>query len=286
MTDIPGSTLPALAAVDVSGVEPSADKAVVGLDPVATTAAVCLNCGALMDGRFCAACGQGHVERITLKTFFHELAGQLLEVDRGLLHTFVELLRRPGPMIREYIKGRRRSYTSPLGYILIASAFSLLRAALTPETAQKLAEMNASMKPILSLVYSPAQIELFLRIESAITTNKFAMDAFLLVPIVLSLRFLFRKRDVNLAELAVFACYTFGQATLVTILLGLPMMLVGSATLYSAVFVTVTLSYLMYAGIGFFGAGLGTVLRLGGSVVLGLILMDGVTYLLPFVLAR
>src|SRR5690349_14720046 len=58
------------------------------------------------------------------------------------------------------------------------------------------ADTNASMKPVLSTVYSPAQLDLFLRIEDAITTNKFAMDAFLLVPIVLSLRFLFRKRDV------------------------------------------------------------------------------------------
>jgi hypothetical protein len=239
-----------------------------------------------MGGAFCASCGQGHVDRITLSAFAHELAGQFLEIDRGLLHTFVDLLRRPGSMIREYIKGRRRSYTSPLAYILIATAFSVLRAALTPETAKKLSDMNTALKPTLALIYSPAQIEMFLRIENLITTNKFAMDAFLLVPIVLSLRFLFRKRNVNLAELGVFACYTFGQATLVTILVGLPLLFFPAATLYSAMFIAITLGYLVYAGVGFFGRGSGTVLRLAGSVVLGLILMDGLTYTLPFILAR
>jgi hypothetical protein len=251
-----------------------------------TEVSACLNCGEAMQGAFCSTCGQGQVDRITLSTFLHELTEQLLEVDRGLLHTFVELLRRPGAMIREYIGGRRRSYTSPLTYILIASAFSLLRAALTPETAQKLADMNASVKPTLSLIYNPAQLDVFLRIQNVITTNKFAMDAFLLVPIVLALRFLFRRRNVNLAELAVFVCYTFGQATLVTILVGLPLMLVKSPALYSTIFVLATLGYLLYSGIGFFGAGVGTVLRLAGSVVIGLILMNGVTYTLPFLLAR
>ena len=221
-----------------------------------------------------------------MSTFVHELAGQFLEIDRGLLRTFVDLLRRPGAMIREYIRGRRRSYTSPLAYILIASAFSVLRAALTPDTAKKLSDMNTSLRPTLSIVYSPAQIDVFLRIESLITTNKFAMDAFLLVPIVLSLRFLFRKQKVNLAELGVFACYTFGQATLVMILLGTPLMFFSAASLYSGIFIAVTLGYLVYSGVGFFGRGAGTVLRLAGSVLLGLILMDGLTYTIPFIVAR
>jgi hypothetical protein len=281
MTHISGSTLLA-PAFDAGASDERHD---LPMPPAGGTPA-CLNCGATMGGAFCPSCGQGQVDRITLSTFAHELAGQFLEIDRGLLHTFVDLLRRPGAMIREYIGGRRRSYTSPLAYILIATAFSVLRAALTPETAKKLSDMNASIKPTLSLIYNPAQIEVFLRIESLITTNKFAMDAFLLVPIVLSLRFLFRKRNVNLAELGVFTCYTFGQATLVTIIAGLPLLLFPSATLYSGMFMAITLGYLVYSGIGFFGRGAGTVLRLAGSVALGLIIMDGLTYTLPFVLAR
>jgi len=281
MTHISGTALPPL----TSSVEDDAlERRYSSLSTDGIMA--CLNCAAMMNGRFCSACGQGRVERITLSSFAHELAGQFLEVDRGLLHTFVDLLRRPGATIRGYIEGRRRSYTSPLAYILIATAFSVLRAALTPETAKKLSDMNASIKPTLSLLYSPAQIDVFLRIENLITTNKFAMDAFLLVPIVLSLRLLFRKHKVNLAELGVFACFTFGQATLVTILLGLPLLLFPSATVYSALFMTITLGYLVYSGIGFFGRGAGTILHLAGSVVLGLVLMDGLTYTLPFIVAR
>jgi hypothetical protein len=281
MSHISGSTLQA-PAIEAG----SLDEGTYSRRTEANAVSACLNCGAAITDAYCSSCGQGRVDRITLSAFAHELAGQFLEIDRGLLRTFVDLLRRPGATIRGYINGRRRSYTSPLAYILIASAFSVLRAALTPETAQKLADMNSSIKPTLALLYSPAQIDVIMGIESLITTNKFAMDAYLLVPLVLSMRLLFRKRNVNVAELAVFTCFTFGQATFVTILVGLPLLFFQAPTLYSGIFMAVTLGYLVYAGIGFFGRGAGTVLRLAASVLLGLVLMNVLTYTLPFILAR
>jgi hypothetical protein len=253
---------------------------------LSATATSCLNCGAELTAAFCAACGQGRVGRITLTAFGHELAAQLLEVDHGLLHTFVELLRRPGAVIREYIQGRRRSYTSPVTYILIATAFSLLRAALTPDATRSIEDLRNRITPTLKLIYSPARLEIFLRIQELVTTNKFVMDAFLLIPIALSLRFLFRKRDLNLAEVSVFTCYTFGQATLVSVIIGTPLMLVASAKVESALFIVTSLGYLLYAGLGFFGRTVGTAVRLVASVVLALLLMNVVSYTLPFVLAR
>jgi hypothetical protein len=254
--------------------------------PAETQTTPCLNCDAPLTGAFCATCGQGRAGRLTLATFAHELTAQLLEVDHGLMHTFVDLLRRPGAMIRGYVEGRRRKYTSPITYVLIASALSLLRSALTPDAARSIQEQAASITPTLRLVYSQAQVDVFMRLEDLVTTNKFAMDAFMLVPIVLTLRFLFRKRGVNLAEVSVFTCYTIGQATLISVVVGTPLMLVASAKMESWLFIAATLGYLLYAGLGFFGRSVGTGIRLMVSVALGVILIDSVVFLLPFAFAR
>jgi Protein of unknown function (DUF3667) len=252
----------------------------------ALAAPACRNCGATLTGPFCSRCGQGRVGRITLRSFAHEVAAQLVEVDHGFLHTFVEMLRRPGAVIREYIDGRRRSYTSPVAYILIASALSLLRSALTSDAAHTIQDMRAKFTPTFKLIYNPARLDVFLRIQDLVTTNKFMMDAVILIPIALSLRFLFRKRGVNVAECAVFTCYTFGQATLLSVIIGTPLMLVARATLESTLFVILALAYLLYAGFGFFGKSFGTAARIIGAVALGVLLMNVVTYTLPFLLAR
>jgi len=248
--------------------------------------AACLNCGAVWSGAYCATCGQERVGRITLGSFAHEVTGQLVEVDRGLLHTFIAMLRRPGAMIREYLQGRRREYTSPVTFVLIASGLSLLRGALTPDASRQLASLQTANDATYRLVYSAAQLDVFHRISDLITTNKFAMDTFLLVPMVLALRFLFRKRGFNLAEIGVFVFYTIGQATLLSVVIGTPLMLVASAKFESGLFIIASIGYLLYAGLGVFGRSFGTAMRLLGSAVLGLILMDGVAFLIPFVVAR
>ena len=106
------------------------------------------------------------------------------------------------------------------------------------------------------------------------------------IDIALSLRFVFRKQRINLAETTVFTCFAIGQATLVSVVVGTPLMLVASARVESALFIAASIGYLFYAGLGFFGRSFGTGLRLIGSVVLGIALADGVAFLLPFVLAR
>lgn len=55
------------------------------------------------------------------------LAGRLLHLEGGLLHTAIRLSVAPGHTAREYVAGRIASYTHPAGYLLISFAvFTLL----------------------------------------------------------------------------------------------------------------------------------------------------------------
>jgi hypothetical protein len=89
--------------------------------------AVCGHCGGQQLGPYCHACGQRHLEeRITLRLVWREFAQRFLRLERGLPRTFWELLLRPGAVARDYVGGRRRPYVSPLSYLLIATAVSVL----------------------------------------------------------------------------------------------------------------------------------------------------------------
>src|SRR4051812_23439118 len=119
-------------------VKPSATRRrmtnVLTADPVplasapARLADACSHCKAALSGPFCSECGQAaRPPRLTLRAFASEIIAQIGQLDHGLLYTFVQLLRRPGPTIREYISGRRRIYTSPISYTLLAVGLAVLR---------------------------------------------------------------------------------------------------------------------------------------------------------------
>lgn len=81
---------------------------------------VCLNCGKEYQGNFCPRCGQsGKTERFTMKSVFTNT----LEVwgfgNRGFVRNLIELLYRPGYMIRDYLQCRRQAYFQPVKMLFI-----------------------------------------------------------------------------------------------------------------------------------------------------------------------
>ena len=65
----------------------------------------CLDCGAALTDRYCAHCGQpADTHRITLKhLLFHDVPPSVWHVDKGIVHTFWQILTRPGLTIRGYL---------------------------------------------------------------------------------------------------------------------------------------------------------------------------------------
>lgn len=93
----------------------------------------CLNCEAVLNGPFCASCGQ---RAIPPSPTVRELAGdawaELTGYDGRIARTTRALLLAPGRLTREYLDGHRVRYLSPVRMYLTASVIYFVLAASAP----------------------------------------------------------------------------------------------------------------------------------------------------------
>lgn len=88
----------------------------------------CLNCGTMVQGRFCHVCGQENVVPhetflYMVKHFFYDI----MHFDSKFFDTLKILLFRPGFLSKEYMKGRRAAYLNPVKmYVFTSAIFFLL----------------------------------------------------------------------------------------------------------------------------------------------------------------
>lgn len=108
---------PSLAKIDAAG--PAVDA------PTAD-ATTCANCGAALQGPYCAQCGQ-HVADYhrSLWRFLGEFFDNAICWDNKFLRTLGPLLTQPGVLTREFMAGRRVRYVQPLRLFLFVSAVCL-----------------------------------------------------------------------------------------------------------------------------------------------------------------
>lgn len=84
----------------------------------------CKNCGHPLDisDKFCPNCSQANsTKKLTLKDFVDEFFASLISYDSRLLKTLSALLTKPGKITRDYIEGKRVSYTNPFRFLLSLS---------------------------------------------------------------------------------------------------------------------------------------------------------------------
>jgi hypothetical protein len=78
----------------------------------------CLNCGILLTGPYCSACGQkAHVHR-SLRAFVGDFIAGLVNFEGKFWRTLPMLAWRPGEMTRRYIAGERARFISPVALYL------------------------------------------------------------------------------------------------------------------------------------------------------------------------
>jgi len=101
--------------------------------PVAGSLAVCLNCGAVLSGPFCASCGQRDIPPYpSVRELAVDAVAEFSGWDGRLSSTLRALIQRPGMLTHEFLEGRRARYISPLRLYLTASLVYFLIAAAAP----------------------------------------------------------------------------------------------------------------------------------------------------------
>ena len=84
-------------------------------------AAVCANCGAVLQGPFCHACGQdSDTHKRSIGHLLMEMAESLFELDGRLMRTLPDLFLRPGRLARDYLEGRIARHVPPFRTFLVS----------------------------------------------------------------------------------------------------------------------------------------------------------------------
>ncbi len=88
---------------------------------------VCLNCNAILEGRFCHICGQENIApRESFWNMLTHFVFDLFHFDGKFFSTIKYLLFSPGFLSKEHLKGRRASYLHPIRMYVFTSAFFFL----------------------------------------------------------------------------------------------------------------------------------------------------------------
>jgi hypothetical protein len=87
----------------------------------------CLNCGTIVQGKYCHKCGQENVEpKETFLGMVTHFFNDITHFDGKFFTTLKDLLFKPGFLSAEYMKGRRMSYLNPVRMYVFTSAIFFL----------------------------------------------------------------------------------------------------------------------------------------------------------------
>lgn len=166
----------------------------------------CGNCGTVMTGGFCSACGQRRVQRLSLRRSVNEAWTHVAELDFALARTFAGMCTRPGRLVLEYIGGRRRAYSNPFRYAFIVTTVLVV--------AISVLGIDVSMPGV------PLETERDRAAIRLITT----LMAYLFFPAIMLLAWcqwwIGRKGRFEYAEVLVFDAYCLSHAGIFAIVIG------------------------------------------------------------------
>ena len=89
----------------------------------------CPTCGAVIDGSFCASCGEKRVTAhdYSITHFAEHVLESLTHFDFKSLRALKTLVAHPGRLTRDYLDGRRRAYIGPIQlFVIVNIVFALL----------------------------------------------------------------------------------------------------------------------------------------------------------------
>lgn len=115
------------------------------------TCCVCKNCRNTFQGNYCPHCGQNrHTPRFTIRNAFQNILSGFFNIDHGFSRNLIELLYRPGYMIRDYLKGKRVHYYKPFQTLFVLATLYIMGVQLIDPAAIKLSEKEMEEEPTIA----------------------------------------------------------------------------------------------------------------------------------------
>lgn len=213
------------------------------------TAHNCLNCQKELTDKYCSGCGQkADTHRISFRHFlFHDLLHGVFHIEKGILFTAKQALRRPGQAAADYISGKRIRYYNVFYLILLTVGLMLfVRHAGgffedTQEVASKKVYLNEASRKMDELFIKKSKFILLLFIPFA------SLNSFIL----------FRRKRWNLSEHAILSgMILLGillLSTLANLYFYLNNLLGLSGQIASYVVIAILIAYVVFAYFNAFG---------------------------------
>jgi len=101
----------------------------------------CLNCGAQLNGEYCASCGQRKLDRdgdLTLREFLEDTTQELAHWEGKVPQTLKTLFIAPGQLTLDFFAGRRARWLTPLRIYLICSVAYFLSVAFAERVSHRI----------------------------------------------------------------------------------------------------------------------------------------------------
>lgn len=167
----------------------------------------CRCCGSALAGAFCSGCGQrADTRRLALRELVARFLGVVTSFEGPWPRTAIGLLRRPGVVVGDYLRGRRIIYTNPVQWAVLMSGASALVGHLLHRSGPVQIRLNGN------------EPEWLRRLLDQLGSNSGPLFVLLLLPVLaVAMRLCLRRLRLSFAEHLVQVLYGYGLGALLQV---------------------------------------------------------------------
>lgn len=169
----------------------------------------CANCGAALEGAFCAACGQrGDVRRLSFRELIGRSFAEVTGYEAPLWRTLRGLALRPGAVARDYAAGQRIRFVNPIKWAIATMSLLFL--------ASRLSGVQGGVRLTSDSSEAPAWLR---SLVATLDSNLAPLFVLVLLPLLaVAMRLCHRPARRNVAEELGLVLFAYGFAALLQVI--------------------------------------------------------------------